>query len=132
MDAGPLQPQSADTPETANPLKGIFRQLKQVNFALVIGAFIFYFLGGYILYGSLFAAIGAASDNETDTQQFMFPIIIPLILGLMIMINTFLNPSGKLAVWFSIIPFTSPIIMMARIPFGMPPAGQIVASVILL
>lgn len=108
------------------------RQLQQVNFLLVISAFIFYFIGGYILYGSLFAAVGAASDNETDTQQFMFPLSIPLIIGLMVMINTFLNPSGKLAVWFSIIPFTSPIVMMARIPFGIPPAGQMLASLILL
>jgi ABC-2 type transport system permease protein len=95
--------------------------LRQVNFVLVIGAFIFYFLGGYLLYGSLFAAIGGAVDNETDTQQFMLPITIPLIFGLFMMINSFMNPSGKLAVWFSIIPLTSPIVMMARIPFGVPP-----------
>lgn len=132
MAAGTSQSQTADDQTTTSFLNGVFKQLKQVNFVLVIGAFIFYFLGGYILYGSLFAAIGAASDNETDTQQFMFPVIIPLILGLMIMINTFLNPSGKLAVWFSIIPLTSPIIMMARIPFGMPPFVQILSSALLL
>jgi len=132
MDAGTNTAQTLENPQTKSIISDAFRQLKQVNFALVIGAFILYFIGGYILYGSLFAAIGAASDNETDTQQFMFPISIPLIIGLMVMINTFINPSGKLAVWFSIIPFTSPIVMMARIPFGIPPAGQIVASVILL
>jgi ABC-2 type transport system permease protein len=132
MDAGTTQAQSIDNPETANFLNGIFKQLGQVNFALVIGSFLFYFLGGYILYGSLFAAIGAASDNETDTQQFMFPVIIPLMIGLFVMINTFLNPSGKLAVWFSIIPLTSPIVMMARIPFGVPPLGQLLSSVVLL
>jgi ABC-2 type transport system permease protein len=80
----------------------------------------------------LFAAIGAASDNETDTQQFMFPVIVPLIIGLFVMINTFLNPSGDLAIWFSIIPLTSPIVMMARIPFGVPPLEQLAASVFLL
>jgi ABC-2 type transport system permease protein len=132
MDAGTNTVQSIDNPRNENALSDVFRQLKQVNFVLIIGAFIFFFIGGYILYGSLFAAVGAASDNETDTQQFMFPIMIPLIIGLMVMINTFLNPSGKLAVWFSIIPFTSPIVMMARIPFGVPPVGQILASVILL
>jgi ABC-2 type transport system permease protein len=132
MDDGTNMVQSHDNPPTKSAINNVFRQIKQVNFALIIGAFIFYFIGGYILYGSLFAAIGAASDNETDTQQFMFPISIPLIIGLMVMINTFLNPSGKLAVWFSIIPFTSPIVMMARIPFGVPPFGQILASVILL
>jgi ABC-2 type transport system permease protein len=116
-----------DKAEAAMMLGGIMNQLGQVNLILVIGAFIFYFMGGYLLYGSLFAAIGAAVDNETDTQQFMLPITIPLILGLFVMINSFLNPSGKLAVWFSIIPLTSPIVMMARIPFGVPVA-QLLAS----
>jgi ABC-2 type transport system permease protein len=132
MDAATGTAPSIENSHTESFVSDAFRQLKQVNFVLVIGAFIFYFIGGYILYGSLFAAIGAASDNETDTQQFMFPISIPLIIGLMVMINTFLNPSGRLAVWFSIIPLTSPIVMMARMPFGIPPAGQILASVILL
>ena len=132
MDAETVQPETGENPEKTEAINNVFKQLGQVNYILVIGAFLFYFLGGYILYGSLFAAIGAASDNETDTQQFMFPIVIPLIIGLLIMINTFLNPSGSLAVWFSIIPLTSPIVMMARIPFGVPPIGQILASVILL
>jgi ABC-2 type transport system permease protein len=132
MDAGTGAVQLHENTQTESAAGDIFRQLKQVNFILIIGTFIFYFIGGYILYGSLFAAIGAASDNETDTQQFMFPISIPLIIGLMVMINTFLNPSGKLAVWFSIIPLTSPVVMMARIPFGIPPAGQMFASVVLL
>jgi ABC-2 type transport system permease protein len=117
--------------EAALMLNGVMKQLGQINFILVIGAFLFYFLGGYILYGSLFAAIGAAVDNETDTQQFMFPITIPLILGMIVMVNAFLNPSGKLAVWFSLIPFTSPIVMMARIPFGVP-VMQLLASAALL
>jgi ABC-2 type transport system permease protein len=132
MDASQVQPPTPENPPQNDTLNNVFKQLGNVNFFLIIGAFLFYFLGGYILYGSLFAAIGAASDNETDTQQFMFPVIIPLIIGLLIMINTFLNPSGQLAVWFSIIPFTSPIVMMARIPFGMPPVAQILASVVLL
>jgi ABC-2 type transport system permease protein len=132
MDAGISMAQSPENPPDESVISDAFRQLKQVNFVLVIGAFLFYFIGGYILYGSMFAAIGAACDNETDTQQFMFPISIPLILGLFVMLNTFLNPSGKLAVWFSIIPLTSPIVMMARIPFGIPPIGQILASSILL
>jgi ABC-2 type transport system permease protein len=132
MESGTTGAQPVDNHTNKDMLKDIFKQLKEVNIVLIIGAFIFYFVGGYILYGSLFAAIGAASDNETDTQQFMFPISIPLVIGLMVMINTFMNPSGKLAVWFSIIPLTSPIVMMARIPFGVPPAGQLLASVALL
>ena len=119
------------TENAALMLNGIMDQLGQINLLLVLGAFIFYFIGGYVLYGSLFAAIGAAADNETDTQQFMLPITIPLILGLFVMINSFLNPSGKLAFWFSLIPLTSPIVMMARIPFGVP-VSQLLASAALL
>jgi ABC-2 type transport system permease protein len=129
MESGVSQVHNTDKQDTVTTF---FKQLKQINLFLIIGMFIFYFIGGYILYGSLFAAIGAASDNETDTQQFIFPITIPLIIGLFVMINTFLNPSGKLAVWFSIIPFTSPIVMMARIPFGIPPLFQLIASMVLL
>lgn len=84
----------------------------------MISMFLFYFLGGYLLYGSLFAAIGAAVDNEADTQQFMLPITIPLIFALMMSQFVINNPSGPVAFWLSIIPFTSPIIMMIRIPFG--------------
>lgn len=120
-----------DNNEMAQIVSKVLNQLAQINIPLVIGAFIFYFLGGYLLYGSLFAAIGAAVDNETDTQQFMLPITIPLIIGLFVMINSFLNPSGKLAVWFSLIPLTSPIVMMARIPFGVP-VIQLLSSVALL
>jgi ABC-2 type transport system permease protein len=107
-------------------------QLGQVNWILIILAFIFYFLGGFLLYGSLFAAVGAASDNETDTQQFMLPITIPLILGLLVMANSFLNPSGKIAVIFSLIPLTSPIVMMARIPFGVPVTQLLLSAAILI
>ncbi len=113
-------------------LGGALKQLGQINWVLIIGAFIFYFLGGFLLYGSLFAAVGAASDNETDTQQFMLPITIPLILGLLVMANSFLNPSGKIAVIFSLIPLTSPIVMMARIPFGVPVTQLLMSAVILI
>ncbi|WP_299107221.1 ABC transporter permease [uncultured Tenacibaculum sp.] len=81
--------------------------------------FIFYFLGGYMLYSSLFAAVGAAVDNETDTQQFMMPIMLPLILGVYVGFFTVINdPHGPISVIFSHIPFTSPIVMLMRIPFG--------------
>jgi len=81
--------------------------------------FIFYFLGGFMLYSSLFAAIGAAVDNETDTQQFMLPIMLPLILGVYVGFATVINdPHGSIAVLFSHIPFTSPIVMLMRVPFG--------------
>lgn len=81
--------------------------------------FIFYFLGGYMLYSSLFAAVGAAVDNETDTQQFMLPIMLPLILGVYVGFATVINdPHGPISVIFSYIPFTSPIVMLMRVPFG--------------
>ena len=81
-------------------------------------SFIFYFIGGYLMYSSLFAAIGAAVDNEADTQQFILPITVPLILAFILIQPIIENPDGTLAFWMSIIPFTSPIIMMVRLPFG--------------
>jgi ABC-2 type transport system permease protein len=68
----------------------------------------------------MFASIGAAVDNETDTHQFMLPVTIPLILALFVLINAINNPDSSIVFWFSIIPFTSPVVMMARIPFGVP------------
>ncbi|HOI32401.1 MAG: ABC transporter permease [Bacteroidales bacterium] len=96
----------------------IFEVVDAINFPVIIGSFIFYFLGGYLLYAALFAAIGSAVDNEADTQQFMLPVSIPLILGLVVSNFIVNNPEGPLAFWLSIIPFTSPVVMMVRIPFG--------------
>lgn len=93
-------------------------RLSRINFPLVIGCFLFYFMGGYLFYGSLFAAIGSAVDNETDTQQFMFPVTVPLIAAIAIAQAAIENPDGPLAFWASMIPFTSPIIMMVRVPVG--------------
>ena len=94
--------------------------------------FLIYFIGGYFLYSSLYAAIGAAVDNETDTQQFMFPVIMPLMLGVYIGFFTVMNdPHGTVATIFSMIPFTSPIVMLMRIPFGVP-FYQIALSITLL
>ncbi|MFO7940633.1 MAG: ABC transporter permease [Bacteroidales bacterium] len=122
MSQQPGGEQLAEANDIANPdkIQEIFSAIGQINFVVVIGAFLFYFLGGYLLYSSLFAAVGAAVDNETETQQFMLPITIPLILGFIIMMNAVQNPQGSLAFWGSIIPFTSPIVMMVRIPFGVP------------
>jgi len=87
---------------------------------LIIFSFIFYFVTGYLLYASVFAAIGSAVDNETETQQFMLPVTIPIILALMVAMGTMQNPESSLSFWCSMIPLTSPIVMMARIPFGVP------------
>ena len=97
----------------------------------MLGTFIFFFIGGYLLYGAMFAAIGSAVDSETDTQQFMLPVTIPLIISIIVMINAITNPEGQLVFWFSIIPFTSPVVMMARVPFN-PPASELILSMALL
>jgi ABC-2 type transport system permease protein len=98
---------------------------------LLLFSFLFYFIGGYLLYGSLFAAIGGAVDNETDTQQFMLPITIPLILAIVVAQVIIRDPNGSVAFWFSMIPLTSPIIMLIRIPFGIP-GWEIAVSMIVL
>ena len=98
----------------------VFESIQSINFPVMIGSFLFFFLGGYLLYASLFAAIGAAVDSETDTQQFMLPVTVPLILSLALAQVIITNPDGPMAFWLSIIPLTSPIIMMIRIPFGVP------------
>jgi len=95
--------------------------------------FIFYFLGGFMLYSSMFAAIGAAVDNETDTQQFMLPIMLPLILGVYVGFATVINePHGSIAVLFSHIPFTSPIVMLMRVPFGVSWTELLISMTLLL
>lgn len=107
-------------------------KLSRINFPLVLSCFLFYFIGGYLLYGSLFAAIGSAVDSETDTQQFMLPVTIPLILSIVFAQVVMENPDGSLAFWTSMIPFTSPIIMMVRIPFGIDTWELVLSMVILL
>jgi ABC-2 type transport system permease protein len=109
----------------------LFDSAMNQNWPLIILSFIFYFITGYLLYASVFAAIGSAVDNETETQQFMLPVTIPIILALMVAMGTMQNPDSPVAFWFSLIPFTSPIVMMARIPFGVP-AWQIIASMALM
>lgn len=98
---------------------------------LIIFSFIFYFITGYLLYASIFAAIGSAVDNETETQQFMLPVTIPIILALMVAMGTMQNPESPLTFWCSMIPLTSPIVMMARIPFGVP-VWQLATSMIIM
>lgn len=107
-------------------------KMNTIDFPVVIGCFIFFFLGGYLLYGSLFAAVGAAVDNETDTQQFMMPITIPLIISIVIAQLVMDNPDGQLAFWGSLFPLTSPILMMVRVPFGVDTWEVVLSMVILI
>jgi len=111
---------------------GMFQVLGDLPLGTILFGFVAYFLGGYLLYGALFGAIGAAVDDQTDTQQFMFPITMPLILSYIIGVSVILrNPDGPVAFWMSMIPFTSPIAMVIRLPFGVP-AWQLALSLGLL
>ncbi len=97
----------------------------------LFGSFLLYFIGGYLLYAALFAAIGSAVDNAQDTQQLQVPIMVPMIFALVALTFVMREPSSSLSVWLSMIPFTSPIIMMARIPYGVP-GWELALSLILL
>jgi ABC-2 type transport system permease protein len=121
--------QDVDIPQ--NGIASILAQLQSINISFLLGMFLFYFVGGYLMYGSLFAAVGAAVDSETDSQQFMMPITIPLIFSIIALQTILENPDSSLAFWCSIIPFTSPIVMMGRLPFD-PPLWEIGLSMVLL
>lgn len=122
------QPVMSDKTEEINE---ILSAVRFIDFGFLLFAFLFYFLGGYLLYASLFGAIGSAVDSDADTQQFMLPVTIPLVLGMVMLQSIIQNPEGPIAFWFSIIPLTSPIVMMVRLPFGVPPY-QVVLSMVLL
>lgn len=120
-----------DNPESAMEINGFLKAAESVNIPLVIGCFLFFFLGGYLIYAALFAAVGAAVDNDTDTQQFMLPITIPMIVAFMVAQGVMSDPDSPVAFWFSIFPLTSPIVMMIRVPFGIP-VWEIILSMVLL
>ena len=125
----------ADSPEAKqaqqSAVASVMQAIDSLNIPLIVGCFLFYFLGGYLLYSALFGAVGAAVDNETETQQFMFPITIPIIGAIAISQFVVKDPDGPLAFWTSMFPFTSPIIMMVRVPVGVP-AWQLILSMVLL
>lgn len=114
-----------------NPALEVLQALGTLDIPLILACFLFYFLGGYLLYGALFAAVGSAVDNETETQQFMFPVTLPLLFAYISSFGLITNPGSNLLVWLSIIPLTSPVSMMIRLPFGVP-TWQLVLSMILL
>lgn len=114
-----------------NEFEKIIAQIEGINFPQIIGMFLIFFILGYLLYSSLMAAIAAAVDTEEDMNQFMLPVTIPLIAAIIILANVIKNPEGQLAFWASHIPFTSPIIMMVRIPFGVPWYELLISVVIL-
>jgi ABC-2 type transport system permease protein len=127
MQAG--MPGGVDMAGSDNMLQALTS--KFVDFKL-LGGFVLYFIGGYLLYAAMFAAVGSAVDNEKDTQNLQLPITLPLILGFFVTINVMNDPHTSLAFWFSIIPFTSPIVMMARLAYGGVPMWELALSIALL
>lgn len=105
---------------TQNNIQLVLAEIKNLPILTIFFSFIIYFLGGYLIYSSIYAAIGAAVDSETDTQQFMTPVLMPLIVAIYIGFSVIENPHGPIAVGFSLFPLTSPIVMLMRIPFGVP------------
>ncbi|MBO7497506.1 MAG: ABC transporter permease, partial [Salinivirgaceae bacterium] len=107
-----------DNTEMSQDFKEMFSTIDSINFPVIILSFIFFFLFGYLLYGALFAAVGAMVDNEADTQQFVLPLSAPLLLSIIALTGTISSPDSQLNFWLSIIPFTSPVTMLSRIPYG--------------
>lgn len=131
VSLSPAPTAAADSTSISGMMGSVKTTISNMNLPAILGSFIIYFILGYLLYSSMFAAVGSCVDNEADTQQLMLPITIPLIIGLFIMLNTFQYPDSSLSVWASIIPFTSPMVMMARVAYGVP-AWQYILSVALL
>lgn len=130
--AGMAQEQLAQAQASANGAELMLGEIAKLPLGTMFICFLMYFIGGYFLYSSLYAAIGAAVDSETDTQQFILPIIMPLMLGVYVGFFTVISdPNGTVATVFSMIPLTSPIVMMMRIPFGVP-VWQVIVSMLLL
>lgn len=125
--------QAMENPEMNMQVQDVVTAFFNMPIANLIIAFILFFICGYLLYSSLYAAIGAAVDNETDTQQFLLPVMMPLILAVYIGIFTVIeDPHGTVSTVFSFIPFTSPVVMLMRIPFGVPIWQQIVSLLLLI
>ena len=128
-----IMEQAMENPEVNVQLQNSITAFYNLPLANLVVAFLLFFIGGYLLYSSLYAAIGAAVDNETDTQQFMLPIIMPLVLAVYIGIFTVIeDPHGTVSTVFSFIPLTSPVVMLMRIPFGVPIWQQVLSLLILV
>lgn len=130
--SGPQMEQlAASSPEAQNKVVEIIGMIGNLNIVLIVFALVFYFVCGFILYASLLGAIGSAVDSDEDAQQMIFPVTMPLIFSIIVLFAVAKNPEGPLAFWTSIIPLTSPVTMMVRIPFGIP-VWQIILSMALL
>ena len=139
MQGQPIQPagmQAAAAMKNSGALAGLMEGLNTINFPLIIGCFIFYFIGGYLLYSSLFAAVGSAvNEDPQDAQSLLLPITMPIIFGMVIMMKAVNDPNSSLAIFGSLFPLTSPIVMMARVAHGVPEGVtylQLVLSMVFL
>ena len=136
MTAGPgidLQALTDTTAVAEGPtgMQAVLGTLGSLNYTQLGVSFLLFFIFGYLLYASLFAAIGSAVENEADTQQLQLPITIPLLIGFFIAFYAFRAPESSIVWWGSMIPFTSPIVMLARLPFGVP-TWELILSIGLL
>lgn len=129
----PSAPQHMPAGDNMDPqtLEQVLNILKDFHYGPMVVVLLLFFLGGFLLYGSLFAAIGAAGGDETDSQSLTFPVILPIIITIAMMTNILGQPDGKLAFWASLVPFCSPIIMPSLMPTN-PPLWQIITSLVLL
>lgn len=116
----PAASQAAAQAGSQNQVLEIIEMIGNLNLPLILFSFIFYFLAGYLLYSSLLGAVGAAVDNDEDSQQMVFPITFPLILSIIVLFPIARNPEGPIAFWASMIPLTSPVAMLARVPYDVP------------
>lgn len=126
-----LKKSVAKVESSSQPMDELNKVIESTNIPLILGSFFFYFLFGYLLYSSLFAAIGSAVESAAEAQQFTFPVMIPIILAFILAQFTMQDPDSSIAFWASIIPFTSPINMMVRLPYGVP-TWEIILSMVLL
>ncbi len=139
MQGQPIQPagmQAAQAVKDSGALNGAMSGLNTINFPFIIGCFIFYFMGGYLLYSSLFAAVGSAvNEDPQDAQSLLLPITMPIIFAIVIMMKAVNDPNSGLAIFGSLFPLTSPIVMMARVAYGVPEGVtyfQLILSMVLL
>ena len=131
MSTGTVPPEAMAAAQDSGFMQDVMKQILSINYLPIILNFVLYFIGGYLLYSVLFAGLGSAVDQASDASQFTTPVILIMLIAFYAGIACAENPMGPMAVWCSIIPFTSPVVMMVRLPFGVP-TWQLVLSIVLL
>ena len=129
--AGQMPADGIELTDTQEQIANVQNMIGTLPVAKIVVSFLFYFIGAYLLYGALYAAIGSAVDSLQDAQQFMLPVMIPIIVSIIALMQVIQDPHSTMAVWLSMIPFTSPVVMMGRLPFGVP-TWQLLLSMVCL